>query len=48
VGTFFRQDIGLTKGQIADIRSGKAVVKAMPSRTPSEVFLWEGVADEEV
>ena len=39
IQTFFRQDVGLTKSEIADIRSGKAVVKAMPSRTPAEVFL---------
>jgi hypothetical protein len=29
---FFRQDIGLSEDQIVDIRSGKAVVRAMPSR----------------
>jgi hypothetical protein len=40
---FFREDIGLSKDQIADIRSGKAVVKAMPSRTPSEVFLFGAI-----
>jgi|GEM_PF-292338 len=39
IQTFFRQDVGLTKDEIAYIRSGKAVVKAMPSRTPAEVFL---------
>ena len=43
IQTFFRQDIGLTKDQIADIRSGKAIVKAMPSRTPSEVFLFGAI-----
>ena len=36
---FFREDIGLSDDQIAAIRSGKAVAKAMPSRTPAEVFL---------
>jgi len=36
---FFRQDLGLTEGQIDDIRKGKAVVNALPSRTPAEVFL---------
>src|SRR5215469_880018 len=40
VKDFFRQDIGLNDGQIRDIRNGKAVVKAMPSRTPAEVFLF--------
>ena len=37
---FFRNDIGLNSGQIADIRKGKPVVKALPSRTPAEVFLF--------
>jgi hypothetical protein len=41
--TFFRDDIGLTKDQIADIRNGKAVAKAMPSREPSEVFLFGAI-----
>ena len=36
---FFRQDLGLTEDQIADIRKGKAVVNALPPRTPDEVFL---------
>ena len=36
---FFRQDIGLSQDQIADIQSGEAVAKIMPSRTPAEVFL---------
>ncbi len=40
---FFREDIGLSKDQIADIQSGKAVAKAMPSRTPSEVFLFGAI-----
>jgi len=43
IQTFFRQDIGLAKDQIADIRSGKAFVKAMPSRTPAEVFLFGAI-----
>jgi hypothetical protein len=43
IQTFFRQDIGLTKDQIADIRSGKAIVKAIPSRTPAEVFLFGAI-----
>jgi hypothetical protein len=41
--TFFRQDIELSEDQIADIRSGKAVVKTMPSRTPAEVFLFGAI-----
>jgi len=41
--TFFQQDIGLTPDQIAAIRSGQPVVKALPSRTPSEVFLFGAI-----
>ncbi len=37
---FFRNNIGLSEEQIAAIQSGTAVVKAMPSRTPDEVFLF--------
>jgi len=37
--TFFRQDLGLSQDQIADIRNGQPVAKTMPSRTPAEVFL---------
>jgi hypothetical protein len=40
---FFRQDVGLTDDQISDIRSGKAVAKALPSRAPSEVFLFGAI-----
>ena len=40
---FFREDIGLSKDQIADIRNGTAVAKAMPSREPSEVFLFGAI-----
>ena len=41
--TFFREKIGLSKDQISDIRSGKAVAKALPSRVPSEVFLFGAI-----
>jgi hypothetical protein len=41
--TFFRQDVGLSDDQIADIHSGKAVAKTMPSRTPAEVFLFGAI-----
>jgi hypothetical protein len=41
--SFFREDVGLSEEQIANIRGGKAVVKAMPSRTPDEVFLFGAV-----
>jgi len=40
---FFRQDIGLSEDQIVDIRSGEAITKAMPSRTPAEVFLFGAI-----
>lgn len=40
---FFRQNIGLTEDQIAAIRSGQAVAKTMPSRTPAEVLLFGAV-----
>jgi hypothetical protein len=36
---FFRENIGLSADQIADIQSGKPVAKALQSRTPAEVFL---------
>jgi len=41
--TFFEQDIGLRPGQVAAIRNGQAVTKALPSRTPDEVFLFGAV-----
>jgi hypothetical protein len=41
--TFFRQNIGLSQDQIANIRSGKAVAKALPSREPAEVFLFGAI-----
>ncbi len=41
--TFFQQDIGLTPDQIAAIRSGQPVVKALPSRAPAEVFLFGAI-----
>jgi hypothetical protein len=40
---FFRQNIGLSQDQIAAIRNGQPVAKAMPSRTPAEVFLFGAV-----
>src|SRR5271166_2028934 len=40
---FFRQNIGLTEDQIAAIRNGQAVAKAVPSRTPDEIFLFGAV-----
>jgi len=41
--TFFTQNIGLSREQVADIQNGKAVAKALPSRTPDEVFLFGAV-----
>ena len=41
--SFFRQNVGFSEEQITDIRAGKAVVKAMPSRTPAEVVLLGAV-----
>jgi len=40
---FFRQNIGLSQDQIAEIQEGRAVVKALPSRTPAEVFLFGAI-----
>src|SRR5215470_7029213 len=40
---FFRQNIGLNEDQIAAIRNGQAVTKAVPSRAPPEVFLFGAV-----
>jgi hypothetical protein len=39
--TFFRDQIGLSDGQIATIDGGGAVVKMLPSKTPAEVFIFE-------
>ena len=41
--TFLQQDIGLNQDQIAAIRNGQPVTKALPSRTPDEVFLFGAV-----
>ena len=41
--TFFQQNIGLTQDQIAAIENGQTVAKALPSRTPDEVFLFGAV-----
>jgi len=40
---FFREYIGLNDGQIAAIRSGKALAKIVESRTPDEVFVFGSV-----
>ncbi|HUJ30846.1 MAG TPA: hypothetical protein VLY23_06160 [Candidatus Acidoferrum sp.] len=41
--TFFQRDIGLSPDQVAAIRNGRPVTKALPSRTPDEVFLFGAV-----
>jgi hypothetical protein len=43
LGTFFRQNIGLSEGEIAAIRSGQAVTTALPPRTPTEVLLFGAI-----
>jgi len=40
---FFRESVALTPDQIAAIRSGRPVAKALPSRTPAEVFLFGAI-----
>ena len=40
---YFSQNIGLSQSQIAAIRNGQPVTKALPSRMPDEVFLFGAV-----
>ena len=40
---FFRQNVGLSQDQIATIRNGQPVAKALPSRTPEEIFLFGAI-----
>ncbi len=40
---FFRQDAGLSADEVAAIRSGKPIAKAMPSRTPAELVLFGAI-----
>ena len=40
---YFRDAIGLSQDQIADIRNGKAVAKVLKSRTPAEIFVFGAV-----
>ncbi len=40
---FFREQIGLTEVQIASIARGKAVVKVLSSKTPSEIIVFGAV-----
>jgi hypothetical protein len=41
--TLFRQNAGLTQSEISSIQSGKPVAKALPARTPAEVYLFGAV-----
>jgi hypothetical protein len=40
---FFQESAALTPEQIAAIKSGQPIAKAMPSRTPAEVFLFGAI-----
>lgn len=41
--SFLQENIRLSQNQIAAIRGGRAITKALPSRTPREVFLFGAV-----
>ena len=41
--TYFRDYVGLTDDQIASLRSGQAITKVLPSRTPGEIFLFGAI-----
>jgi hypothetical protein len=43
VQVFFRQNIGLSQDQVNAIQNGQPVAKALPSRDPSEVFLFGAI-----
>ena len=40
---YFKNSIGLSQGQIADIRGGTAIGKVLPSRIPDEIFVFGAV-----
>jgi hypothetical protein len=40
---YFKNSVGLTQDQIADIRSGKAVGRVLQSRIPDEIFVFGAV-----
>jgi len=40
---YFRDSVGLSQEQISDIGNGKAVAKALKSRTPAEIFVLGAV-----
>lgn len=41
--SFFREQVGLSDGQIESIDLGKAIAKVLPSSTPAEVFVFGAV-----
>jgi hypothetical protein len=41
--TYFSQSAGLSQEEITGIRNGQPVAKALPSRTPAEIFLFGAV-----
>jgi len=43
LNTFFTQNIGLKKDQVADIRNGKPVALDLKSRIPDEIFIFGAV-----
>ncbi len=43
LGTFFRQEIGLSDSEFVEIEKGKAVAKILDSRKPSEIFVFGAV-----
>jgi hypothetical protein len=40
---YFKNSVGLSQDQIADLRAGKAVGKILPSRIPDEIFVFGAV-----
>jgi len=40
---YFKNSIGLSQDQIADMRGGKAIAKVLPSRIPDEIFVFGAV-----
>jgi hypothetical protein len=40
---YFKNSVGLSQNQIADIRGGKAFGKVLRSRTPDEIFVFGAV-----
>jgi hypothetical protein len=40
---FFKNSVGLSQDQIAEIRNGKAIAKVVKSRTPAEIFIFGAV-----